>query len=486
MTASPWLRAIGGYVGGEWVQAASGATMPVRDPATGEILADVPDMGETDAEAAVQAAAEMLHATPSLATRESWLTAIADRLEAEADALGAIITREQGKPLREGEAEVRYAAGFYRYAAEHVAELAPRALPERERGCRWIVYSRPAGVVGLITPWNFPLAMHAKKFSAALAAGCPSISKPDEHTPLSLIAFWRLLAEVGLPPGMANLVIGQPAPIGRVLCTHPAVRALSFTGSTDVGRILRQQAAPHIKALTLELGGNAPFLVMDDAELEAAADALLANKFRAGGQTCVCTNRVLVHQSAVPRFVALTAERMRALRVGTGTAPDVDIGPLIHRAAWDKVRGHVQDALDHGARRVLGETPPRPDHDWGAWFPPTLLTGVTPAMRLFQEETFGPVVAVGAFDTDEEALHLANATPYGLAAYLFTTHAARADRFIERLRFGHVGLNTATGPAPHAPFGGRKDSGLGREGGTEGLREFIETQVVAESPGPGS
>lgn len=474
-----WLSPVGGYVDGRWVETGSRDPLSVRNPASGELVAEVPAMGAGETEAAIRAAAGALDPSIPVATRRGWLNAIAEGLESATKSLGRLITLEQGKPLREGVAEVAYAAAFYRHAADHVEALAPRVLPSRERGCRWTVHARPAGVTGLITPWNFPLAMHAKKFSAALAAGCPTVSKPDEHTPLSLVAFWRLLEEVGLPAGFANLVIGPPEPVGNTLCTHPDVRILSFTGSTEVGRTLRARAAPHIKRLLLELGGNAPMLVFEDADPSAAADALVANKFRACGQTCVCVNRVLVQESMMETFTAAVAERLARLRVGPGLDPKVDVGPLIHRAAWDKVQSHVVDALERGAVRVVGGDGERPDHEWGAFYSPTLLTGVTPAMRVFREETFGPVVAIGTFATDQEALALANGTPYGLAAYLFTADPRRAAAMTDQLRFGHVGCNTATGPAPHAPFGGMKDSGLGREGGEEGMREFVETQVVA-------
>jgi succinate-semialdehyde dehydrogenase/glutarate-semialdehyde dehydrogenase len=276
------------------------------------------------------------------------------------------------------------------------------------------------------------------------------------------------------------VLVGPAGPIGEVLCRHPAVRVLSFTGSTETGILLAAQAAPHVKRLAMELGGNAPFIVFADADLDRAADALIANKFRAGGQTCVCTNRVYVHAEIAEQFTAAVAQRASRLKVGNGLDPDTDIGPLIDRAGFDKVAAHVADALRRGATRLVGYDPPRPEHDWGAFYPPTVLRGVTPEMLVCREETFGPVVAICTFATEDEVVELANSTPFGLAAYAFTADAERADRLLGRLHFGHVGLNAGTGPTPEAPFGGMKASGFGREGGLEGLLEYCETQVVAE------
>jgi succinate-semialdehyde dehydrogenase/glutarate-semialdehyde dehydrogenase len=378
--------------------------------------------------------------------------------------------------------EVEYAAGFFAFFARAMDELSPREVPERIRNLRWTVHHRPAGVVGLITPWNFPLAMLAKKLAPALASGCAAVVKPAELTPLTCVALWQLLERVELPPGQANLVIGRPAPIGDVLCAHPAVRLISFTGSTAVGKLLIQNTAPHVKRLALELGGNAPYIVMDDADVDAAADALMANKFRCAGQTCVCANRVYVQAGALEAFAGAVSERVRRLRVGNGMEPGTDIGPLINRAGYEKVRRHVSDALRHGAERVVGTEQPPLENYWGAFYAPTVLTGVNEQMLLSREETFGPVIAVQAFETEEQIVRSANGTAYGLAAYLFSRDTERAQRLAARLRFGHVGLNTGTGPTPEVPFGGMKQSGFGREGGLEGLHEFCEPQAVAAAP----
>jgi succinate-semialdehyde dehydrogenase/glutarate-semialdehyde dehydrogenase len=282
-----------------------------------------------------------------------------------------------------------------------------------------------------------------------------------------------------IPPGVLNLVMGQAGPIGEVLCTHPDIRVISFTGSTEVGRTLIRDTAPHIKRLAMELGGNAPFIVFDDAEVEAAADAMVANKFRAGGQTCVCANRVYVQRGIEQRFIEAVATRARRLKVGNGLDPGTDIGPMVNREGFDKVGEHVRDALGKGAKRIVGDDPARPAEDWGCFYPPTVLTGVQAEMLVCTEETFGPLVAISRFETEEEVVEQANGTPFGLAAYVCTRNAKRIERIVPRLKFGHVGVNTGTGPIPEAPFGGMKQSGFGREGGLEGLIEFCEPQTVA-------
>lgn len=473
------LRHRGGCIGGHWVCESAGGTFNVVNPATGEVLSSLPNMGEAETMAAIEASRRALGAAVPPAERRQWLMAIHDRMLERKHDFGRLVTLEHGKPLREGVAEVEYTAGFFRFFADQIGRLDAEPLPGRIRDCRWTLHHRPAGVVGLITPWNFPLAMIGKKVAPALAAGCAAVVKPAEQAPLSTLALCALAEEAGVPPGRFNVVVGAPGPIGATLCRHPAVRLISFTGSTEVGRLLIANTAPYIKKLALELGGNAPFLVFDDADLEAAVAALISNKFRAGGQTCVCTNRVYVHRSIARPFVDAVVARVRALRVGNGLDPSTDIGPLINRDAFDKVAAHVGDALARGATRLVGEDPPRPAADWGAFYPPTVLVGITPDMRVCREETFGPVVAIAEFDDEEEVIAEANRTCYGLAAYVFTRDAGRCDRILPQLQFGHIGLNTGTGPTPEAPFGGMKQSGFGREGGLEGLLEFCDTQVVA-------
>jgi succinate-semialdehyde dehydrogenase/glutarate-semialdehyde dehydrogenase len=416
----------------------------------------------------------------SLDERRGWLQAIGDGLVEHKQELGRIITLEHGKPLREGVSETEYAASFFHFFASQLDELLPHRLPQAIRNCHWNINQRPAGVVGAIASWNFPLAMICKKLAPALGAGCASVVKPASLTPLSAMALCHIAERAGLPEGLCNLVIGNSQPIGEVLCSHPSVRIISFTGSTEVGKVLAAAAAPNLKRLTLELGGNAPFMVFEDADLLTAVDALMANKFRSGGQTCVCANRVFVHRQVSDEFLKLAAERTRQLGVGDGMEPSTDIGPLINRAGFDKVAAHVKDALHRGARRLVGADPEPPPHDWGCFYPATLLTGVRPEMRVCREETFGPVIAVSQFEDEAALVELANGTEYGLAAYVFTKDRQRAERLASVLHFGHLGVNTGTGPTAEAPFGGMKESGFGREGGVEGLLEFCEPQTVVD------
>jgi succinate-semialdehyde dehydrogenase/glutarate-semialdehyde dehydrogenase len=467
------------YIAGRWVPAKSGATIAVHDPATGEHLADIPNMAEAETTEAIEAAAKALSTPVPVEKRRQWLADIARMFIENKQELARIITREQGKPLKESEVEVEYAAGFFRFFSSQLHHLNPEALPEPIRNARWTVHRRPAGVVGLITPWNFPLAMLGKKLAPALGTGCGIVVKPPAPTPLTTVALFQLIERLdGVPRGLVNFVTGRPGPIGKVLCSHPAVRLISFTGSTEVGKVLIEQTAPYVKRLSMELGGNAPFIVMDDADENQAADALLANKFRCAGQTCVCANRVYVQRGIERSFVAAVSERVARLKVGNGTEPGTDIGPLINRAAFEKVDRHVRDAIEHGAERLVGRDAPIPSTNWGAFYPPTVLTKANSEMSLSREETFGPVLAIQTFETEPEVIEKANGTPYGLACYVFTRDRQRGEKMIGRLQFGHVGLNTGTGPTPEAPFGGWKESGFGREGGVEGLLEFCECQVV--------
>lgn len=479
MIESPLLRNLKGYINGQWVDADNSGRLAVYNPADGELLAEAPNMGKAETDRAVDAAHAALFEQASLEQRKQWLEDIAQALTDNREEIGRILTLEHGKPWKEGQGEVDYAAGFFSFAAKNIHELTPRQLEEKPKNSTWTVYNRPAGVVGLVTPWNFPIGMIAKKLSAALAAGCPSVIKPSSKTPLTMIAFFSLLHDVvKLPAGMVNLVTGSAGPIGDALLEHEDVRVVSFTGSTEVGRELIEKGAPRIKKLTLELGGNAPFMVFEDADLDAAADHLMGNKFRGGGQTCVCANRIMVQKSVAEEFAAKVKERVEKLKLGNGLEPDTDIGPLIDRNGFEKVRRHVEDALDKGAQLIAGKAPEPLEHNWGGFFPPTVLTGVTPEMVCWKEETFGPLVPIVTFETENEAIRLANETEFGLASYFFTRDEDRAQRIITALEFGHVGYNTGTGPTPEAPFGGMKRSGYGREGGLEGLFEFTEPQAV--------
>lgn len=466
-------------IDGQWWDASDGQTTSVINPATGEQIAHVPKAGQHEANEAVLAAERALHKPLSFDDRVQLVARIARLLLENKDQLARIITLEQGKPLRESIAEVEYSAGFFTQAAEQVVHLQSNTLKQRPRGLKWTVHHRPAGVAALITPWNFPLAQLAKKVSAALACGCPIVAKPSEFTPLSAIALFGLIESIGVPRGLVNLVFGEAEMIGEVFCTHPMVRVLSFTGSTRVGRLLNERASSHLKRMTLELGGSAPFIVLNDSHLEMAVDGLMASKFRCAGQTCVCASRALVEEKISDRFVEMVVDRTKRLRVGNGLDPETDLGPLINSSGYDKVALHVSDAMIRGAKMVFGSGSVGPSKAFGNFFEPRVLTEVNESMLVSREETFGPVIAIRTVRDESDAIRLANDTLYGLAAYLFTSDQDRAARVTQQLHFGHVGVNTGTGPTPEAPFGGMKDSGFGREGGLEGLLEFCETQTLA-------
>lgn len=476
MIESPLLTHFMGYIGGQWSAADSGKTLAVSNPADGAHLADVPKMDRAETMRAIDAAEAALGGRANLEQRGRWLERIAQALHAQRKEIGRILTLEHGKPWQEAQGEVDYAAGFFRFCADHVDRLGSRTLEERPRNCRWSVHHRPAGVVGLVTPWNFPIAMIAKKLSAALAADCTCLIKPSAKTPLTMMALFSVLEqELDLPAGKVNLVTGSAGPITDTLFEHPAVRVISFTGSTAIGRELIRKSADGIKRLTLELGGNAPCIVFEDADLEQAADGLIANKFRGSGQTCVCANRVLVHRAVAEAFAEKVTQRVQRMRVGNGLEEGTELGPLIDDNAVAKVQRHVEDALNKGARRLAGGEASALS---GTFYPPTVLIDVPKDALCNREETFGPLVPIATFQDEAEVIRNANDTEYGLAAYVFSGDLARARRVAEQLHFGHVGLNTGTGPTPEAPFGGMQQSGYGREGGIEGLYEFTEVQTL--------
>jgi len=479
MIESYLLKHLSGYIDGQWVDADSGNSIEVLNPANGKTLAQIPKMGSAETRRAIEAGKRALSETHTLDTRREWLEDIRDALLDEKEEIGRILCLEHGKPWKEAQGEVEYAAGFFDYFARTIDALKPEELKEKAKGASWTVHHRPIGVVGLITPWNFPIGMIAKKVSAALAAGCPSVIKPAGETPLTMIAMFQLFHErLDLPAGMANLVMGSSSEIGGELCSSTDVPMLSFTGSTEVGKLLIDQTRDQVKKLGLELGGNAPFIVFDDADLDAAATNLIGNKFRGGGQTCVCANRIYVQSGVYDAFSEKVMEKVKALRVGDGMDDNVDVGPLINKQGFEKVQNHVSDALSKGAELVAGKRPDELDADKNLFYPPSVITGVTHDMLCCKEETFGPLVPMIEFEADDDAITLGNTTEFGLAAYVFTQDDDRAARTIAGLRFGHCGYNTGTGPAPHAPFGGMKQSGIGREGGHEGLMEYIEVQTV--------
>jgi succinate-semialdehyde dehydrogenase/glutarate-semialdehyde dehydrogenase len=465
------------YVDGRWVRAASGAEFEVGNPATGEVIGRVPAMSSAETEQAI-AAAERARggwAARTAEDRADVLLRWRELVLLHQERLAELLTMEQGKPLAESRGEVAYAASFLRLYAEEARRLNGETIPAKSADTRIVVLREPIGVVGCITPWNFPCAMITRKAAPALAAGCTVVMKPAEDTPLSALALAALADAAGLPAGVLNILTGDPVEIGGVLCASPVVRALSFTGSTQVGRLLAERCAPTLKKMMLELGGNAPFVVFDDADLDAAAKGAIVAKFRQTGQSCVGVNRFLIQDRVYDAFVERFVELVRALRVGDGTTDGVTIGPLINEAAAGKVHSHVLDAVEKGATLLVGGTVPAE----GTFYPPTVLGGATTDMRLAHEETFGPVAALFRFSDEHEAVELANSTEYGLAAYFYSRDVARVWRVAERLEAGMVGINTGFISVEVAPFGGIKQSGLGREGSRHGIEEFTELKYLA-------
>ena len=471
----PSLLAELAYVDGQWIAADSGATLDVHDPATGQLLARVPAMDVVDTRRAIVAAERAWpawRARPAAeraALLERWYQAMLDNL----DDLALIMTCEQGKPLHEAKGEVRYGAGFVKWFAEEARRVYGETMPAPSGDRRLLTLKQPVGVCAAITPWNFPNAMITRKCAPALAAGCPIIVKPSDLTPLSALALAVLAERVGIPAGVFNVITGLPAGIGGELTGNPAVRKISFTGSTAVGRLLMRQSAEHIKRLSLELGGNAPFVVFDDADLEQAVAGVMISKFRNAGQTCVCANRILVQAGIYERFAARLVQEVGKLKVGNGLEEGMTIGPLINPTAVSKVARHIDDALGQGATLLCGAIPTGDS----PFVQPTVLGDCHAGMLLANEETFGPVAPLLRFTDEAEALALANATPYGLGAYYFTQDLQRSWRFGEALEFGMVGLNTGIISMEVAPFGGVKQSGLGREGSKYGLDEYLEIKA---------
>lgn len=458
-------------IDGNWI---SRGDMEVIDPATGMALGRMPDCSAEEAETAIAAADRAMKAWKARthAERADLLMEWHRLMVEHADDLAMILTREQGKPLAEAKGEIFYGASFVRWFAEEARRINGKIIPSPVPGKKIFAMKEPVGVCAIITPWNFPNAMITRKVAPGLAAGCTMVIKPSDFTPYSALALGVLAERAGIPAGVLNILTGRPEAIGATLTASPVVRKLSFTGSTRVGALLAEQCAPTLKKMSLELGGNAPFIVFDDADLDAAVEGAMASKFRNGGQTCVCANRILVQSGIHDAFVSALAERVDALKVGSGTSDGAQIGPMINSAAIAKINAHVEDALAKGARRV---TAPR-ELD-GQFADPVVLDRATVDMRLASEETFGPVAAIFSFDTEEQALAIANGTPYGLAAYFYTRDMSRSFRFGEALEAGLVGLNTGAVSHAEAPFGGVKSSGLGREGAQEGIEEYLETKA---------
>lgn len=450
---------------------------PVINPASGETIARVPNLGAAETRSAIDAAYRAFPAWSGLLAKER--AAILRRWYelqlAHAEEIAQIMTAEQGKPLAESRGEVSYGASFVEFYAEEAKRIYGETIPTHRKGGRIIVHRQPVGVAGAITPWNFPFAMITRKVAPALAVGCTVVAKPAPDTPLTALALGELALRAGFPAGVLNIVTGDAEAIGKELTSNPLVRAITFTGSTRVGKLLMQQSAATVKKVSLELGGNAPFIVFDDADLDMAVEGAIASKFRNMGQTCVCANRILVQDGVYDAFAGKLADRVSKMKVGPGAEEGVAQGPLINQAGLAKVEAHVADALSKGAKAIIGGK----RHALGrTFFEPTVLIDVNADMRLAAEETFGPVAPLFRFRREDEAIHFANATPYGLAAYFYSRDIARVFRVTEKLEFGIVGVNDGIISTEVAPFGGVKESGLGREGSRHGVEEFLEMKYM--------
>ncbi|APC67074.1 NAD-dependent succinate-semialdehyde dehydrogenase [Ralstonia pseudosolanacearum] len=470
-------------IDGRWSAGADGARYAVTDPATGSIIAQVADSSAADARAATDAAARALPAwrdtlpAERAAILRRWHAAIV----ANADALGRLISLEQGKPFAEGRGEVMYGASYVAWFADEATRIYGDLIPQQQRGKRMSAIKEPIGIVAAITPWNFPLAMIARKIAPALAAGCTVVAKPAEDTPLTALALAQLAQEAGLPPGVLNMIAAsreRGVAAAADWLQDGRVRKITFTGSTPVGKHLARESAGTLKKLSLELGGNAPFIVFDDADLDAAIAGLLSAKFRNGGQTCVCPNRVYVQAGVYDRFAAMLAARVSALKVAPATDPDAQIGPMINARAVDKVERHVQDAVAHGARVLAGGK--RLPEVGAHFYAPTVLADAHPGMALCGEETFGPVVPLFRFTDEAEAVQATNDTPFGLAAYFYSQDVRRIDRVAHALEAGIVGINEGALASEAAPFGGVKESGYGREGSKYGLDDYLSIKYLCQ------
>jgi len=459
-------------IGGAWVQADSGATIAVTDPATGKTLGTVPKMGRAECARAIDAAHAAFLAYGALTANERaglMMTLYTALMDNQAD-LGELLCREMGKPLAEARGEVAYGASFVKWFAEETRRIYGDTIPSPWAGKRIMVTHAPVGVVGAITPWNFPTAMIARKLGAALGAGCAMVCKPATATPYSALAFGALVEQAGFPTGIFNVITGSASEIAAEMCENPKLRKITFTGSTAVGKSLASAATAHMKRVSMELGGNAPFIVFDDADLDAAVAGAMVSKYRNSGQTCVCANRFLVQRGVHDAFVAKLKAAVEGLKVGRGYDEGVTQGPLIDDAALAKVEEHLADMIAGGATVVTGG---KRIGNEGAFFAPTVVTGATPAMKPFSEETFGPIAPVFVFDDEAEAIAMANDTPFGLASYFYTRDLGRAYRVMEALEYGMVGVNEGLISCEVAPFGGVKDSGMGTEGSKYGLDDYL-------------
>jgi succinate-semialdehyde dehydrogenase/glutarate-semialdehyde dehydrogenase len=475
-TASAFLKTQC-FINGAWVGADSGAVIPVTNPATGQEIGTIPKMGRAETKRAVEAAAKALPDWRARTAKEraALLRKWFDLMMANQDELARIMTAEQGKPLAEAKGEIAYAASFVEWFAEEGKRVYGDVIPSFRRDARIVVTKEPIGVCAAITPWNFPAAMITRKAGPALAAGCTMVIKPATQTPFSALAMAALAQQAGIPAGVINVVTGSAAEIGEELSTNPTVRKLSFTGSTEIGKVLMEKCAGTVKKLSLELGGNAPFIVFDDADLDAAVEGAIASKYRNTGQTCVCANRLLVQDGVYDAFAQKLAARVKTLRVGDGLKGETDQGPLIDMKAVEKVEEHIGDALAHGAKVLAGG---KRHTLGGSFFEPTVLAGVTPGMKIAREETFGPVAPLFRFKTEAEAVAMANDTEFGLAAYFYSRDIGRIWRVAEQVEYGIVGINTGLISTEVAPFGGMKESGFGREGSKYGIEDYLEVKYM--------
>ncbi len=465
------------YINGQWV-AAKGAAIDVFNPATDGLLGTVPNLGAAETRIAIKAARmawDVWRAVPAeerCAILRKWAALQTEHL----DDLCRILTSEQGKPYDQARSEITSGIGYVEWMAEEGRRVYGDVIPPDNSGQRLVTYKQPVGVCAMITPWNFPSSMITRKSAPALAAGCTVVIKPSELTPFSALALAELAARAGIPKGVFNIVTGDPQPIGKEMTDNIHVRKLSFTGSTAVGKTLMAQCAPTVKKVSLELGGNAPFIVFDDADLSLAVPAAIASKFRNAGQTCICANRIFVQEGIYDKFAMKFTAAVKAMKIGNGLESKVDVGPMINMKGLEKVERHLQDAVEHGAKLMTGGK----RHAKGkTFFEPTVLKGATPQMQCFREETFGPLAPLFKFKTEAEAIKLANDTSYGLAAYFFTRDTARIWRVSEALEYGMVGANSISIATPQAPFGGWKHSGIGKEGSKYGIEDYLEIKLVA-------
>lgn len=468
-------------IDGSWIKADDGSTLDVTDPATDQVVATIPSVGKDESKRAIDAAHEAFGpwANRPAAERGKLVRKLGELMLRDADRLAAIMTAEQGKPLSEAKGEINYAASFLEWAAGEAPRMYGETIPANSSDKRIMVLRQPVGVCAIITPWNFPAAMITRKIGPALAAGCTVVVKPAELTPLSAIAIGELAIEAGLPAGTVNIVTGDSKTVAKPMFEDSRVRKLSFTGSTPVGQMLMKQASENLLRLSMELGGHAPFIVFDDADLERAVSAAVACKFRNAGQTCICANRFYVQSGIYEKFMDRFAKAIGKLKVGRGTQDGVEIGPLINDKAIEKVQEHVDDAQNKGATVRVGGEMVKLDGLANRFYAPTLIDGMTPDMKCASEETFGPVAPVAKFEKDQEAIDAANDTPYGLASYFFTSDATRLMRVAEALEYGIVGANDAAPSTPQAPFGGVKHSGFGREGGKYVMEEYTSLKYVS-------